>query len=77
MTIYKNLLKHKKELISLSETHLQNDSNIELLSLEGYTFLGRCRQNGSGGGVCCIYIKNNIDFKNTQTYQSSLLKVFG
>ena len=68
---------HKEiDVISLSETHLRSDNDCKILKLEGYKFLGNCRKNGAGGGVC-ICIKENIVLKNAQTSTKPLLKICG
>ena len=65
---------HKEiDIISLSETHLRTDNDCKRLKLEGYKFLGNCRKNGAGGGVC-IYIKENIVFKKRSDFNKSSLE---
>ena len=61
------------DIISLSETHLQDDVSLDYLKLNGYHFLGKCRKNGLGGGVC-IFIKNNIKFKKRSDLTKSSLE---
>ena len=57
---YKNV-----DIITLSETHIQNDTHLDnnnLYHIEGYKFINRNRTKGIGGGVAC-YIKDNINWK--------------
>jgi len=62
------------DIFSASETHLQSDTHIEEISLDGYEFLGKCRTKGLGGGVG-IYIKNNIVFKRRTDLEKLSLEI--
>jgi len=61
------------DIISLSETHLLTDDEDERLELDGYKFVGKCRKNGEGGGVC-IYIKENIVLKKRSNFNKTPLE---
>lgn len=52
---FKNL-----HIFSLSETHLSAGDEVEA-QIEGYTFIGKCRSSGKGGGVG-VYISTSVPF---------------
>ena len=66
VALHKNI-----DIVTLSETHLSEDSLIDLCELDGYTFLDRNRVHRKGGGVA-IYIKNNIAFQHKHDIENSL-----
>jgi hypothetical protein len=47
------------DLLTLSETHISNESERALLELPGYTFISHHRKTGKGGGVGA-YIADRI-----------------
>ena len=47
-------------VFSLSETHLSADNEVEA-QIEGYTFIGKSRSSGKGGGVG-VYISTSVSF---------------
>ena len=56
------------DVIGLTETHIRDKDINEHLKVEGYSFVGRNRTVGTGGGVG-IFIKNNINFKHRTDLQ--------
>ena len=49
------------DILALTETHIDKDtSNVSLYEIEGYDFISRDRDKGSGGGVW-IYMKKGIN----------------
>ena len=71
------------DIITLSETHIRNDSHLDnnnLYKIEGYKFVNRNRTKGFGGGVAC-YVKENINWKRrtdleNQNIESLWIEIF-
>lgn len=69
--IYELLDSNRKiDISTLSETHLSKNLNNQLFNIEGYTFINRSRENGSGGGVV-MYLKKSIIWKRRQDLEKS------
>ena len=55
------LLSHKNiDVLTISETHLSDDTHNSSLKIEGFNFVHRYRKSGKGGGVG-LYIKNTLN----------------
>ena len=49
------------DFLTLSETHTNNTSNLEIFSIMGYHYIGNSRTTGTGGGVG-LYISDKHGF---------------
>ena len=55
------MTKQQLDILAINETKLDSDVPLNLISLEGYTWVSKNR-NRSGGGVG-FYIRNSINFE--------------
>ena len=62
------------DIFSLSETHLQNESLVDTVIVDGYDFLSKSRSKGLGGGVA-IYIKNSIMYTHRKDLENTSLEI--
>ena len=49
------------DILTLSETHTQDTDNFLVFDIPGFTFIGKSRKSGKGGGVG-MYIADKHDF---------------
>ena len=64
------------DLLALTETHIQPDSEIDnnsLYSIPGYSFIKNNRKTGLGGGVAC-YISEKLTFKRRKDLESKFVE---
>ena len=52
---------HKIDVLTLSETHITENQNSSLFTLEGFRFLHKNRSSGLGGGMA-VYVREGIIF---------------
>ena len=50
-------------VIGVTETWL-NDSSAQLVNIDGYDFISKCRQNRTQGGGVGLYVLSNHDFES-------------
>ena len=69
------LLGHKPEIdiLTLSETHLQQEDTDELFKIIGYEFKRRDRTNSPWGGVA-MYIKDGIKYRRRDDLEQKCLE---
>lgn len=59
-------------IFSLSETHLSADNEVEA-QIEGYTFIGKSRSSGKGGGVV-VYISTSVPFRRWTDLEDEVIE---
>ena len=59
-------------IFSLSETHLSADNEVEA-QIEGYTFIGKSRSSGKGGGVG-VYISTSVPFHRRTDLEDEVIE---
>ena len=72
-SITETLNEHNPQVFLLTETLLRSNTGI---SIDGYTFFGKCR-DGKTGGVVGILIHNDIKNMRLHINQKEILKYYG
>ena len=58
------------DIMALTETHIDKEtSNVSLYEIEGYEFISKHRDRGSGGGVG-IYVRKGINWKRRSEFEN-------
>ena len=58
-----------KDILTLSTTHTQDTDNFLVFDIPGFTFIGKSRRSGKGGGVG-MYIADKHDFIRREDLQA-------
>ena len=56
------------DVITLSETHLSRDENIDLYKINGYDLIVRSRGKGEMGGGVAVYIRTDFNLGKMRNF---------